>query len=63
MIILFRENLKYQSIKYGGDEASRSHLGMAVTDGESGGKDVSLKLKQTLKCIESEGNYFCQVSS
>jgi len=31
-----RENLKYQAIKYGGDEASKSHVGVAVTDGESG---------------------------
>jgi len=31
-----RENLKYKSIKYGGDVASRSNLGIAVTDGESG---------------------------
>ena len=42
IIILSRENPKYQSIKYGGDEASRSNLGMAVTDGESGGKDILL---------------------
>ena len=29
-MILSRENLKYQSIKYGGEEASRRNLGMAM---------------------------------
>ena len=45
MIISSRENLKYQAIKYGGDEASKSHVGVAVTDGESGGKGITFTIE------------------
>ena len=40
---ILRDNPKYESIKYGSDEAARSPLGMAVTDGETGKEDIKLE--------------------
>ena len=64
-MMLSRENLKYKSIKYGGDVASRSNLGIAVTDGESGEKGVKLSNVEVkiLSIHRVKVSHFCQVSS
>ena len=62
VITYLRDNLKYESIKYGSDEAARSPMGMAVTDGETGREDIKLE-HVTCYNITSLLNMFCKASS